>query len=270
MPSFRYDGLYIQDLFLPYEAFYEFFRYTLDSLLTVPSPLRINMDQYPSEDWDSVYVSFDVVAVDTIIDDTTPDLYLAVVEEYHRYAYPIGKWNYAFRDMVPDADGEVISIQKGDSLHFDWAYSINPIYNLDAIITTIWVQNDRDGSIQDPQMRDKVLQAASAKVSDVSSVAGGVTPLRVCLGQNAPNPFTTETRIAYNVNRAGAVQLSVYTAAGRLVTHLVDEYTEPGSHSVVWDGRDRFGQEVGSGLYYYRLETENIARTGRMVPKCLK
>lgn len=265
VPSFRYDGRYIQDLFTPYEAFYEFFRWTLDSLIAIPSPIRINIDQYPSEDWDSVYVGFDVVAVDTIIDDTTPTLHLAVVEKSHRYAYPIGRWDYALRDMIPDGYGEEISIQKGDSLHFERAYRCTSLYNQDAIITTVWVQNDPDSTVLDPAARSKVLQAASALVSDVSSVAGGDEPAHVYLGQNAPNPFTTETRIGYSVSRAGAVRLSVYTATGRLVAHLVDEYAEPGSHSAVWSGRDRFGREVGSGLYYYRLVTENRVRTGRMV-----
>jgi hypothetical protein len=231
----------------------------------VPSPIRIDLDQIPSEDWDSVYVSFDVVAVDTIIDDTSPDLYLAVVEKNHRYPYPVGRWDYSLRDMVPNGNGVAITIQKGDSLHFEWAYRCTTLYNQDAILTTIWVQNDTDESVIDPLARGKVLQAASARVMDVSSVAGGETPARVYLGQNAPNPFTSETRIGYGLNRAGPVRLSVYDPAGRLVAHLVEGNHEPGLYSAAWNGRDRFGQDVGSGVYYYKLETECISRTGRMV-----
>jgi hypothetical protein len=264
VPSFRYDGRYIQDLFTPYEAFYDFYRWAVDSLLAIPSPLRINIDQYPSSNWDSVYVSFDIVAVDSIIDDTTPDLHLAVVEERHRYAYPIGRWDYAFRDMLPDGDGEVISLQKGDSLHFDWAYLIDSVYNLDAIVTTIWVQNDPDESVENPEMRSKVLQAACAKLPDIASVEGD-TPARVWLGQNAPNPFTTETAIAYNLGRASQVRLAVYSPTGRLVTVLADGQREPGSYSAMWDGRDRFGSEAASGVYYYKLDTGKVTRTGRMV-----
>lgn len=205
-----------------------------------------------------------MVAVDTLVDDTTPDVYLAVVEQYHTYpGYP--EWDYSFRDMVPDGDGEVISIQKGDSLHFDWAYPINSIYNLDGIITTVWVQNDPDASVVNGKMRNKVMQAASAKVTDVSGIAGGDTPSAVWLGQSAPNPFSNRTTIAYALGKAGKVRLSVYAATGQLVSRLVDGEAGPGMHTETWDGHDGFGNKVASGLYYYRLDALNEVRTGRMV-----
>jgi len=267
VPHFRYDGKKIQDLYgtsPAYPEFFLFFRRTLDSLAAIPSPYRINLAQYPSEDWDSVYVSFDVVAVDSLVDDTTPDVYLAVVEEYHTYpGYP--EWDYSFRDMVPDGDGEAITIQKGDSLHFDWAYPIDPIYNLDAIISTVWVQNDPDGSVINPKMRNKVMQAASAKVTDVSGVAIGETPGAVWLGQSSPNPFASQTTISYALGQAGKVKLSVYAPTGRLVSRLVDGEAGPGIHTVTWDGQDGFGSRVASGVYYYKLEALNEVLTGRMV-----
>jgi hypothetical protein len=267
VPHFRYDGKKIQDLFgtnPAYPEFFAFFRHTLDSLLTIPSAYRINLSQYPSADWDSVYVSFDVIAVDTLVDDTTPDLYLAVIEQYHTYP-AVGTWHYSFRDLVPDGDGEVITIQKGDSLHFDWVYPINAIYNLDAIITTVWIQNDPDASVINGKMRNKVMQAASARVMNVASVAWGDAPSQIYLGQSAPNPLTSQATISYSLGIAGQVRLSVYSPTGQLVTRLVDGHVEPGSHAVTWDGRDRFGRGVGSGVYYYCLEALNETRTGSMV-----
>jgi hypothetical protein len=270
LPTLRYDGQYIQDIFVPYEAFYEFFRWTLDSLIAVPSPIRLNLYQYPSEDWDSAYVSFDVVAVDSLV-DTDPILYLAVVERYHRYPNPVGRWDYAFRDMLPDGDGEPITLQQGDSLHFEWCYPCTSLYNSDAIITTIWVQNDDSvmvgGTMQalPGDCVNKVQQAASQFLTDVSAVTRGEGPASVWLGGSRPNPFTTEARITYAVGKAGRVRLSVYAPTGRLVERLLDDYVGPGSYSATWDGRDRLGGEVGSGMYYFRLETEAGVRTGRMV-----
>ena len=100
---------------------------------------------------------------------------------------------------------------------------------------------------------------------DVASVTPGETPAGLYLGLSTPNPFNTETTISFGLDRAGAVRLSVYAPTGQLVTKLVDGNLEPGPYATAWDGRDRFGREVGSGMYYYKLETVGGARTGRVV-----
>jgi len=270
VPAFRYDGKAIQDLYGTGPAYPEFFtwlRGAVDSLKAIPSPITITItSQYASADLDSVYVSFDVEAVDTLPYDATPDLYLAVSERAHTYPPTVGQHKRAFRHMYPDGDGEMISIQKGQTLHFDWVYPIiDPPYHVDKLMTTIWVQNDKDTSIPGPQ-RNKVQQALQASVVDVASVVrGDGTDVKIGLSQNAPNPFTSETTIAYMVQGGGKAHLAIYTPAGRLVTSLVDGYVEPGTHAATWNGQDRFGKDVGSGVYYYRLETEKGSRGGRMV-----
>ncbi len=277
VPTFRFDGKFIQDP-STIGDWYNYFRQTVDSLLAVPSPVRINLDQLPSRDWDSVYVSFDVVAVESIAyTPRTIDVsaFLAVTEEYHRYPFPVTKWWYALRDYVPGASGYPINLQRGDSLHFDWTYPIDPEY-INPIFTSVFVQ------VTDTMMVEVIegvppettivqvnvptmLQTASKRVVDVASVTTGDTPRRLWLGQNAPNPFISKTAIAYQLNHAGAVRLSVYTATGRLVTDMVDAYMQPGSYSAAWDGLDRSGHRAGSGVYYYRLDAGGMTRTGRMV-----
>jgi hypothetical protein len=277
VPTFRFDGEFIQDP-STIGDWYNYFRQTVDSLLATPSPVRINLDQYPSQDGDSVYVSFDVVAVDSI--EYTPRTidvaaFLAVTEEYHRYPFPVAKWWYALRDYVPGASGYSINLQKGDSLHFDWTYPIDPEY-INPIFTNVFVQVTDTMMVEvvggDPPETTIVqvnvptmLQTASKRVVDVASVAGDHTAHGLWLGQNAPNPFTSKTAIAYELNQAGVVRLSVYTPTGRLVTDVVDAYMQPGSYSAAWDGLDRSGHRVGSGVYYYRLDAGGMTRTGRMV-----
>ncbi|MGD9403274.1 MAG: T9SS type A sorting domain-containing protein [bacterium] len=82
---------------------------------------------------------------------------------------------------------------------------------------------------------------------------------------NTPNPFSTQTRVNYSINRSGHVRLSVYTPTGRFVTDLVDEYVEPGAHRVAWNGQDSEGRDMGSGIYYYRLVTGDAFSTGKMI-----
>jgi len=85
-------------------------------------------------------------------------------------------------------------------------------------------------------------------------------PQALSLNQNYPNPFNSTTAINYSNQlsadgrRRWTVTLRVYNIAGQLVRTLVDERQRAGVHSVVWDGRDAQGQEVGSGIYFYRLQ----------------
>ena len=82
---------------------------------------------------------------------------------------------------------------------------------------------------------------------------------------NTPNPFSTRTIVNYQVSKGGHTRLSVYTPTGRFVTDLVDEYVEPGTHWVAWNGQDSKGRDMGSGIYYYRLVTGDAFSTGKMI-----
>ena len=80
-----------------------------------------------------------------------------------------------------------------------------------------------------------------------------------------PNPFNPTTQIAYTIARGGPVTLAVYDLAGRRIKTLDDGVKEPGYHSVVWDGTDLTGQPAASGVYLYRLITDEFEDTRRMV-----
>lgn len=85
------------------------------------------------------------------------------------------------------------------------------------------------------------------------------------LSQNAPNPCIAATRIRFEVPRMTQVNIIVFNALGQAVRVLVDESLEAGEHSVVWDGRNRSGQRVSSGVYFYRMRTEGYTATRKML-----
>lgn len=76
--------------------------------------------------------------------------------------------------------------------------------------------------------------------------------------QNYPNPFNGTTLIQYQINHPGMVAVSIYNLQGRIVKTLVNAYQPPGRHTASWDATDETGKVVGSGIYYYRLETEAV------------
>ena len=85
------------------------------------------------------------------------------------------------------------------------------------------------------------------------------------LDQNVPNPFNPETTIRYRLAEAGNVRLTIYNALGQTVRTLVDGYQSAGDRIVRWDGRDRLGQAVSSGLYFYRLDGAHLSEVRRML-----
>jgi hypothetical protein len=98
------------------------------------------------------------------------------------------------------------------------------------------------------------------------------TPQRVTLpgpvallDQNVPNPFNPTTSIRFTLGSAGQVNLMIFDAGGRLVRTLVDDTMAAGPHDTLWDGRDDHGRLVGSGVYFYRIETGSLVASRKMV-----
>lgn len=90
-------------------------------------------------------------------------------------------------------------------------------------------------------------------------------PAEARLDQNAPNPFNPTTRIRYQVTKNERVFIAVYDLRGRLVRTLVNRVVPGGvERSVTWNGLDRFGMRVPSGVYYYRMVTPSITQCKKL------
>ncbi len=85
------------------------------------------------------------------------------------------------------------------------------------------------------------------------------------LAQNFPNPFNPNTTIAFGLKTSGFVNLSIYNAAGQLVTVLINESRPAGQYSTVWNGKSENGTPAASGVYFYKFETEEFAKTRKMI-----
>jgi len=93
-------------------------------------------------------------------------------------------------------------------------------------------------------------------------------PKAYALSQNYPNPFNPSTTIQFAVPEQESpvsVRLEVYNLRGALVRTLVDGVREPGNYSIQWQGKDRLGRPVSSGVYFYRLSTPNFKAVRKMV-----
>ena len=85
-------------------------------------------------------------------------------------------------------------------------------------------------------------------------------PSAFTLSQNYPNPFNPTTEIAFSLLENSYVTLSVFNTLGQKVATLVDEKRQTGNHRVIWDGTG-----FPTGIYFYRLETQDFAKTMKML-----
>ena len=85
------------------------------------------------------------------------------------------------------------------------------------------------------------------------------------LSPNYPNPFNPETTISNEIASDGIVKLDIFNLKGQLVKTLVNENKVSGPHKVVWNGTDKYGRKVASGIYQYRLTTKDGRITKKMM-----
>ena len=92
------------------------------------------------------------------------------------------------------------------------------------------------------------------------------SPRVTALFQNLPNPFNPTTVIRFDLAHAGQVELRVFDVAGRLVKTLANaKFDAKAGHAVTWNGLDDDGRRVPSGIYFYRLVTDDFASTRKMI-----
>ena len=85
------------------------------------------------------------------------------------------------------------------------------------------------------------------------------------LQQNAPNPFNSQTVIPYFLLEPGAARLEVFALTGQRVAVLNEGPQPAGPYRLHWDGRDREGRPLASGVYLYRLVTGESVLTRKLI-----
>jgi hypothetical protein len=90
------------------------------------------------------------------------------------------------------------------------------------------------------------------------------TPQAFGLAQNYPNPFNASTVIRYEIATSGPLALVVYDMLGQPVKTLVDAQAAAGAYVAIWDGTNKKGRPVASGIYFYALHTDRHIKTRRM------
>jgi len=100
----------------------------------------------------------------------------------------------------------------------------------------------------------------------IRDLATGITqteniiPDRYSIMQNFPNPFNPSTNIEFSVPKQSNVKINVYDSQGKEVAALLNEKLSAGTYRVDFDGTG-----YSSGVYFYKMETEDFVQTRSMV-----
>jgi hypothetical protein len=101
-----------------------------------------------------------------------------------------------------------------------------------------------------------------------SAVNGGEELGGYKLEQNYPNPFNPSTTVRFALLHRSHVELNIYDTLGRVVSRLIDEERDSGSHEVVWNGISGSGEPVASGVYVCRIKADGFVSSQKMI--CLR
>jgi type IX secretion system substrate protein len=85
------------------------------------------------------------------------------------------------------------------------------------------------------------------------------------LSQNYPNPFNGITTIPFELQKDGNVNITIYDVLGRKVKILINKPYAFGKHTIAWDGSDANSKNVSSGIYLYRIKSNDYSKTKRLL-----
>ncbi len=85
------------------------------------------------------------------------------------------------------------------------------------------------------------------------------------LEQNYPNPFNQSTSIRFILQKPGLVSIRIYDLLGQQVAVLINDKLPRGAHQVLWNGKNKQGNSLSSGIYIYRVQAGNQIETRRML-----
>jgi len=205
-----------------------------------------------------------------------------------------GKIIFYYKDMAATLNGATVGIENGDgSSGLQVVYNAPYIHDSLAVMFTAapdWLSVDGlSGSLgqgndvrlfvtwqsedypsgeyhmdimissNDPVTPLKRVPAAMT-IEPVSVIRDNVeAPKQFLLLQNYPNPFNPDTRIMFSIPVKSFVKLIVFNELGEKMGELLNENMEPGYHEVL------FNRKLSSGVYFYRIETENFTDTKKMI-----
>ncbi|MCK5694553.1 MAG: T9SS type A sorting domain-containing protein, partial [Bacteroidales bacterium] len=183
------------------------------------------------------------------------------------YVDIIGHWigghepgNFGLFHMALER-GEVSTIDPANIPVYEWdAADGATMKTLDEFerhtLKTNYLRKDYDGGNEDYWH----LVNEDFDYSSVSGAISKVSPLPFNLGGNFPNPFSDNTNIPFQIQKAGHVYIEVINEVGKTVEILENRPLVPGNHMITWNSSNH-----PAGLYLCRMQFGGMLKSGKML-----
>jgi len=90
-------------------------------------------------------------------------------------------------------------------------------------------------------------------------------PAKFVVFQNYPNPFNPSTTIKYDLPKRSRVIATIYDILGNHIKTIVNGMQSAGRKSLTWNGKDKQGNNVTSGIYFYQIKAAGFSKTNKMI-----
>lgn len=232
--------------------------------LAMPAGLEIQINGSLSSKNDTLNLEFRITNTDTI--SYSGFFHATLTEDGIAWSAPNGQQIHDFIPRIwwPNAAGSEIAISPGETEKLNANWIINKNWVIKTLSIVAFVQDD----FLQPDSTLEIHQGAKVKVTRLTtgiedSYSDIIQDFQ--LYQNFPNPFNPETTIDYYLTKNSPISLKIYNLQGQEVKSLVSDIQNPGKYSIVWDGRDNFGENIAAGVYLYMLKAGNQVQSRKMI-----
>ncbi len=229
---------------------------------------ELGLEAYPilSNRGDSLYLFY----------NTTPEIAMKIFD------LTTYQW-LADSTLITDATDSCRSIQVpqtvyGDFIPVAWVNARTSRLSQRTVnFTTSFLDSDNDGipdssdncpNDYNPAQTDNnnngIGDVCDSLATDINDTNDNNIPDNFSLSQNYPNPFNNSTVINFVIPSHAIVEFSIYNILGKVVYQKSEQYNA-GIHQIYWDGKSSSGDDISSGIYYYRIQTELYDETKKML-----
>jgi len=158
----------------------------------------------------------------------------------------------------------------GWEIRLNWANDLLNVYGDSVAAEEVFGELQNEYSDQVTSEAIQIIRKAARKSEDVLLPKPKPSKLLVNLpqefsmSQNYPNPFNPVTSFHFTLPIAGQVTIRIFDVRGREMESLLNTVMPAGEHKVTWNGKDRFGMDAPSGIYFYQAQFNEQVLTGKM------